>query len=194
MNRCSAEDYLGLFAREADQLHLLCNTLTGDENRSRLSFNMLSADRWRAPMEFLGNGSQVGLGVSLLRPASAICAEIQSASRRSFPPVFRQFGPVPETSHLLAQITPEVILAKLPALDVLSRFVFVLRVLENYSRFDFRKLRISDQCYPCLSVVRFCFCHDGDYLGSFSLSLDLFSSRKARRLSAWSSRRVHCSK
>jgi hypothetical protein len=34
----------------------------------------------------------------------------------------------------------------------------------------------------------------GDYFGSFSLSLALFSSRKARRLSTWSSRRVHCSK
>jgi hypothetical protein len=31
------------------------------------------------------------------------------------------------------------------------------------------------------------------YFGSFSFSLDLFSSRKPRSWSAWSSRRVHCS-
>src|SRR6476660_1478258 len=68
------------------------------------------------------------------------------------------------------------------------------------SPFHFHRLFLStfgETAHDFLTRLAAMSCDDGDsgaYFGSFSLSLDLFSSRKARRLSAWSSKRVHCSK
>ena len=134
-DRCTAEDYRGLFNREADQFHLLCRALAGDDPRAQLSFqdaleqSLASANG--VFREWMSSWARRQVIKSCIRTMSA---EIQSVAR-SFSPfiTYRSLSDA-AASEQLRTMAPTILEKKLLALDVLSRFVIILRVLENYSR------------------------------------------------------------
>jgi DNA-directed RNA polymerase specialized sigma24 family protein len=134
-DRCNAEDYRGLFAREADQLHLLCNTLTGDESRSRLSFD----DALNRSLESANGVFREWMPSWARRQVIKSCirtmvSDIRSLARSFSPSRTNQSLLDSEISEQVCKMAPAVLQGKLLALDVLSRFVIVLRITENYSR------------------------------------------------------------
>lgn len=134
-DRCTPEDYRGLFTREADQLHLLCRALTGDDHRAQLSFQDALAQSLASAngvfREWMSSWARRQIIKSCIR---TMATEIQSVAR-SFSPftTYRSLSDA-AASEQLRTMAPTLLEKKLLALDPLSRFVIVLRVLENYSR------------------------------------------------------------
>jgi DNA-directed RNA polymerase specialized sigma24 family protein len=134
-DRCTAEDFRGLFTREANQFHWLCRALAGDDHRAQLSFedaleqSLASANG--VFREWMSSWAHRQVIKSCIR---TMATEIQSAARSFSPFTIHRYLADATASEQLRTMAPTVLEQKLLALDVLSRFVIVLRIQENYSR------------------------------------------------------------
>jgi DNA-directed RNA polymerase specialized sigma24 family protein len=154
--RSTAAECRALFLQEAAQFRLLCDILTADEQRSRSSFD----DAAHRSME-----SAAGVFREYILPWTrrmvikacirAMWTEIQNLARRFSPAMAPAFPDRvrPEPAY---QVTLKALKGELVYLDALSRFVFVMRVLENYSRRETALLLGIDEitCAAALSSTR----------------------------------------
>ncbi|MGE5321420.1 MAG: hypothetical protein ACM3SW_01065 [Actinomycetota bacterium] len=131
--RCTVKECLALFTGNADHLHLLCDILTFDPKQSQLSFDdALSRaleDAGGVFREYMLPWARRMVIKSCIR---AMWTDIQNLARN----VSRLRLPLQELiapGHL-PQMTLKTLQSKLIPLDVLSRFVVVMRIVENYSR------------------------------------------------------------
>jgi hypothetical protein len=134
-DRCTVDDYRRLFASNPDRLQWLCQTLTGDEHRARLSFDHaldLSLDS--ATLVFREWMSTWAQRLIIKSCITTMDSDIQKAAR-SVPP-FQANRSLSDSrvAEQLLQMASEFLQEKLLGLNVFSRFVVVLRFLEHYSR------------------------------------------------------------
>lgn len=132
--RFTAAECRALFMHEAAQLRLLCDVLTADEQRSRSSFD----DAARRSMESAAGVFREYMLSWMRRMVIKSCirvmwTEIHNLARR-FSPLATAALPDLVASGPACQMTLKRFKSELVCLDALSRFVFVMRVLENYSR------------------------------------------------------------
>lgn len=154
--RSTAAECHALFMHEAAQFRLLCDILTADEQLSRSSFD----DAAHRSME-----SAAGVFREYILPWTrrmvikscirVMWTEIQNKARRSSS-VITQALPDRVGSEPICQVTLKALKGELVHLDALSRFVFVMRVLENYSRRETALLLGIDEitCAAALSSTR----------------------------------------
>jgi DNA-directed RNA polymerase specialized sigma24 family protein len=136
--QCTEGDYRTLFASSKEQLRWLCFTLTGDAELSdkavdaALRQSLKGADHvFREWMLSWARRLTIKFCIVTLRPAVSrigyrrcSCQETELNSVEHF------------DRHILLNLSAETLQRTLLRLDVLSRFVFVLRALEGYSRRD----------------------------------------------------------
>jgi DNA-directed RNA polymerase specialized sigma24 family protein len=135
-DRCTSNDYRRLFAGSAERLRWLCYLLTGDHD---LSEKLLSA-----ALEQSLKGSDHVFREWILswarRLIIRVCIEtmrphITEIAQSAFllPPM--RLDAIDQTRLLtMLSLPAEIFQERLLGLDVLSRFVFVLRGMEGYSR------------------------------------------------------------
>jgi DNA-directed RNA polymerase specialized sigma24 family protein len=135
-DRCTKADYRQLFAASAEPLRWLCCTLTGNEKLSEtvldgvLEQSLKGADHvFREWMVSWARRLIIKFCIQTMRPWNSYLA--QSAY-----PLFPMRPAAVDRDHLasLVNMPPELLQERLLALDDISRFVFVLRALEGYSR------------------------------------------------------------
>src|SRR5262249_35754219 len=136
--KCTAGECRALFASSQEELRWLCYTLTGDAELSGKAMDAALQQSLKGArqvfQEWMLNWARrlmVKFCIAIVKPAEAPLA--QSAS-----PLFPvNFGEVNmDDIRELHGLAPETLQQKLMRLDALSRFVFVLRGLEGYTRRD----------------------------------------------------------
>jgi len=135
-DRCTQNDYVRLFEDSAEPLRWLCYTLTGDEELSAkileaaLRQSLKGADRvFREWMASWARRLIIQVCIDTVRPTGA------SLEERVCP--LHQGSDDHESENLLELVlsqSSDTLQDKLLRLQPLSRFVFVLRALEGYSR------------------------------------------------------------
>jgi len=133
--RCTPEDYRRLFHSNAESLLGLCWTLTGDEQRARLSFeNAFNQCVESANAVFREWELSWARRLIIKSCIATMRPEIQRAAHRFSASTRNQ--PLPQAGRVkrLDSMAPEILQEKLLGADILCRFVVVLRVLESYSR------------------------------------------------------------
>jgi DNA-directed RNA polymerase specialized sigma24 family protein len=137
-NRCNENDCRGLFKASARELQWLCYTLTGDQKLAEQAIHA-------ALEQSLKGATQVFRGW-MLSWARRLIIKFCIATERpwtsqlaqsAYP--LRPMAVSTESSGHLARVLsqpPEVLQQALLRLDVLSRFVFVMRAMEGYTRRD----------------------------------------------------------
>jgi DNA-directed RNA polymerase specialized sigma24 family protein len=137
-DRCAANDYVRLFADSASSLRWLCCTLTGNDELSEkilsaaLEHSLKGAERvFRDWMLGWARRLVIRACIELTKPWS----ELFSQSTYPLPPMILDSV---NRDHLaeLADLPADLLQQALLRQDSLSRFVFVLRALEGYSRRD----------------------------------------------------------
>lgn len=134
--KCTEREYLRLFDASAEQFHWLCYTLTGDSELANQAYDaaltqsVKSAGQvFRAWMSSWVRRQVIKSCIAVVRPTLSrndhpVCScratEIASADFSA--------------CEVLRNLPGDVLQQKLLLLDVLSRFVFVLRALEEHSR------------------------------------------------------------
>lgn len=134
--RCTSNDYRRLFAGSTERLRWLCYMLTGNEALSEKLLNaaleqsLKGSDHvFREWMVSWARRLIIRVCIETMRP------QIDGISRSAYllPPM--RLGAIDsERLSDVLSLPPEVFQERLLQLDVLSRFVFVLRGLEGYSR------------------------------------------------------------
>lgn len=135
-DRCTSEDYLRLFARSAERLRWLCFLLTGDERLSERLLNaaleqsLKGSDQvFREWMVSWARRLIVRVCIETMRP------QIANSGRAAYlAPPMRLDAIDHERLAAVVSLPAEIFQGRLLEQDVLSRFVFVLRALEGYSR------------------------------------------------------------
>lgn len=136
--RCTSSDYRQLFAGSAERLRWLCYLLTADED---MSDQLLDA-----ALEQSLKGSDHVFREWMVswarRLIIRVCAETMRAqitataqSVYMLPPMRRDAIDQERIAQVM-NLPAEIFEERLLRLDVLSRFVFVLRAMEGYSRRD----------------------------------------------------------
>jgi DNA-directed RNA polymerase specialized sigma24 family protein len=147
--RCTSNDYRRLFAGSAERLGWLCYLLTGNEKLSEklldaaLEQSLKGADHvFREWMVSWARRLIVRVCIETMRPQ---IAEVAQAAYL-LPPM--RLGAIDqERLSPVLSLPADVLQERLLELDVLSRFVFVLRALEGYSRRETSLLlNIDDRC------------------------------------------------
>ncbi len=137
-NYCNAEDCQSLFASSAERLRWLCYTLTADETLADQAFeaaleqSMKSASQvFQQWMATWARRQIIKSCIAIVRPASlrvercsCSCHGMELVSARGI------------QGATLPNLSAQALQRSLFRLDALSRFVFVLRALEGYSRRD----------------------------------------------------------
>jgi DNA-directed RNA polymerase specialized sigma24 family protein len=147
-DKCTQDDYVKLFASSAEPLRWLSETLTGDEE---LSERVLAA-----ALEQSLKGADCVFREWMVSWARRLiitsCAEIvkpwNSAGSEEFYPLFPIRLDVVDHDRIEALISlpSDVLQERLLRLNSLHRFVFILRMLEGYSRRETSLLlNISDR-------------------------------------------------
>jgi len=136
-DKCKRDDFRSLFASAASELQWLCHTLTGNEDltirvlEAALEQSLKGADGvFREWMLSWARRLTVKVCITLVRPA--VGDDYQH-------PYLLQTTTGLATSDQLDLAlgqSSDVLQQKLLRLDALSRFVFVLRAVEGYSRRD----------------------------------------------------------
>ena len=137
LNKCTENDYRALFVTWSEPLHWLCYTLTGDEE---LSEKMLQA----ALEQSLKGADQVFRGWMMSWARRLIIkACIHTVQPWKSPPAHEPLpvlplsvGSLDANLDVALSLSARVLRENLLKLDVLARFVFVLRAIEGYSRRD----------------------------------------------------------
>ena len=147
--RCTSNDYRRLFAGSAERLGWLCYLLTGNEELSEklldaaLEQSLKGADHvFREWMVSWARRLIVRVCIETMRPQ---IAEVAQAAYL-LPPM--RLGAIDqERLSPVLSLPADALQERLLELDVLSRFVFVLRALEGYSRRETSLLlNIDDRC------------------------------------------------
>ncbi len=134
-DRCTAEDYRELFASKEDEFEWLCYALTGNSRYADLSLD-------HAFEESLQSGTRVfrewmlswARRLIIKSCIAAMDSEIQHVARDLSPGKIQLPAHRKQDPDQLRKMARDVLQKRLLALDVLSRFVVVLRTLEGYSR------------------------------------------------------------
>ena len=135
-DRCTQDDYVRLFADSAEPLHWLCYTLTADEELTRRVLNAALEQSLKGA----NNVFREWMVSWARRLLIKVCAEIiqpwKSAATVEFYPLLpmRLDAVKREGLDAVLALPSEVLQESLVRLDPLSRFVFVLRAIEGYSR------------------------------------------------------------
>jgi DNA-directed RNA polymerase specialized sigma24 family protein len=134
-DRCTVDDYRRLFASNPDRLQWLCQTLTCDKHRARLSFDhALDQSLDSASLVFREWMLTWAQRLIIKSCITTMHSDIQKAAGSvSAFPANRSLSDS-RVSEQLLQMASEFLQEKLLALDVFSRFVVVLRFLKHYSR------------------------------------------------------------
>lgn len=136
--RCTEQDYRELFASSAEQLRWLCYTLTGNEDLSDRALDAALEQSLKGAghvfREWMLGWSRrliIQFCISTVRPQTSRLAQ----STYPLSPVRLDLV---NFSHIrsVLDLPSAVLQQRLLGLDVLSRFVFVLRALEGYTRRD----------------------------------------------------------
>jgi DNA-directed RNA polymerase specialized sigma24 family protein len=134
--RCTSNDYRRLFAGSAERLGWLCYLLTGDEELSEklldaaLEQSLKGSDHvFREWMVSWARRLIIRVCIDTMRP------DLVAMAREAYllPPM-RLDAIDPDRLGEVLSLPAEVFQDRLLEQDVLSRFVFVLRALEGYSR------------------------------------------------------------
>ena len=135
-DRCTGNDYRQLFATSAERLRWLCYMLTGNDELSEkllhaaLEQSLKGADHvFREWMLSWARRLIIRVCIETMRPHIAGITK----SAYLLPPM-RIEAIDPERLSDVLSLPAEVLQERLLPQDVLSRFVFVLRGLEGYSR------------------------------------------------------------
>lgn len=136
--RCEESDFRRVFGSSTSQLHWLCYTLTGSEELARkvldaaLEQSLKGAGSvFREWMVSWARRLVIKVCIVTVRPSSCDVGRDLHSSQ------WIQFAAVDsEQLDLALSLPSDVLQQKLLRLDTLSRFVFVLRALEGYSRRD----------------------------------------------------------
>ena len=151
-DRCTQKDYIRLFTDSAEPLRWLCNTLTGDEELSEKVLNAAFQQSLRGAdcvfrdwMVSWARRLIIQACIALVKPTGLDLEECVC-------PNHRETGGEGSGQLDLALSQPSDELGqRLLNLNSLSRFVFVLRAVEGYSRRDTSLLlAISDRA--CESI------------------------------------------
>jgi DNA-directed RNA polymerase specialized sigma24 family protein len=135
-DRCTSNDYRRLFAGSAERLRWLCYMLTSSEELSEKLLNaaleqsLKGSDHvFREWMISWARRLIIRVCIDTMRP------QVAGISRSAYllPPM-RLDAIDPERLSDVLSLPAEVFQERLLQMDVLSRFVFVLRGLEGYSR------------------------------------------------------------
>jgi DNA-directed RNA polymerase specialized sigma24 family protein len=136
-DKCKRDDFRSLFASAASELQWLCHTLTGNEDltsrvlEAALEQSLKGADGvFREWMLSWARRLTVKVCITLVRPAVG--------DDYQHPYLLQTTTGLANSDQLdlaLGQ-SSDVLQQKLLRLDALSRFVFVLRAVEGYSRRD----------------------------------------------------------
>jgi len=136
--RCTSSDYRQLFAGSAERLRWLCYLLTADEE---LSDQLLDAalEQSLKGSDHVFREWMVSWARRLIIRVCAETMRVQIAATAqsiyTLPPM--RLGAIhPERIAQVMNLPAEVFEERVLRLDVLSRFVFVLRAMEGYSRRD----------------------------------------------------------
>jgi DNA-directed RNA polymerase specialized sigma24 family protein len=134
-DRCTQNDYIRLFEDSAEPLEWLCYSLTGDKELSEkvlgaaLEQSLKGADRvFRDWMVSWARRLIIQSCIRLVRPTGQSMEECLCVHKRD--------EGISDLLELALSQPSEVLQQRLLNLDSLSRFVFVLRALEGYSRRD----------------------------------------------------------
>jgi DNA-directed RNA polymerase specialized sigma24 family protein len=134
--RCTGDDYRRLFAGSAERLGWLCYTLTGNEELSgrvldaALEQSLKGSDHvFREWMVSWARRLIIRACIETVQPRTAAFAQ----ATYPLPPLTLDSV---NRDHLalILSLPSELLQERLLRLDALSRFVFVLRVFEGYSR------------------------------------------------------------
>ncbi len=153
-DRCTQNDYVQLFADSAEPLQWLCYTLVGDKVLSErvlgaaFEQSLNGADRvFRDWMVSWARRLIIQACIRLMRPADQSVEECLWLHNK------RDEG-ISDLLELALRQPSEVLQRRLLNLDVLPRFVFVLRALEGYSRRDTALLlEIGDRTCESIYLV-----------------------------------------
>ncbi|HKR85371.1 MAG TPA: hypothetical protein VJS37_14525 [Terriglobales bacterium] len=137
-DRCAKSDYLDLFTNSAEPLHWLCFTLTGDRK--------LSDRALEAALEQTLKGAERVFREWMLswarRLIIKVCAELKKPWMSDAVAEFEQLFPTRlkpvarDRVDALVNVPSSILQGWLLQLELLSRFVFVLRAIEGYTRRD----------------------------------------------------------
>jgi DNA-directed RNA polymerase specialized sigma24 family protein len=137
-NKCSTADCQQLFASSAERLRWLCFTLTADEDLADKAFesarelSMKSASQvFQQWMSSWARRQIIKSCIAVMRPTFLRVADCSCSCHRM---ELVSAGAI--QGDTLPDLSAEDLQSSLLRLDVLSRFVFVLRALEGYSRRD----------------------------------------------------------
>jgi DNA-directed RNA polymerase specialized sigma24 family protein len=132
--KCTESDYQGLFASSKEELRWLCYMLTGDVELSDKALN--------AALEQSQKGAGGVFREWMLSWARRLIIKFCIVTVRPAPsgPLFHSLQLIgladSDRLAIVLSLPSEVLQQELLGLDALSRFVFVLRALEGYSRRD----------------------------------------------------------
>jgi DNA-directed RNA polymerase specialized sigma24 family protein len=135
--RGTEQDWRGLLASSSEELRWLCYTLTGDKDLSEKAPDAALQQSLKGAgqvfREWMPNWIRrliIKFCIVSVRPADS-----PAAQRRPPFPVATNFVSREHLERVLSQPSP-VLQQKLLRLEAVSRFVFVLRAIEGYSRRD----------------------------------------------------------
>ena len=137
-DRCTQNDYVRLFAGSAEPLRWLCFTLTGDEDLSERVLNA-ALEQCLKGAERVFRDWMVGWARRLIVKACIATARPTAYTLEDcLCPLHQEVCEAAMSDQLELALSqpPDVLQRKLLQLDSLSRFVFVLRAVEGYSRRD----------------------------------------------------------
>jgi DNA-directed RNA polymerase specialized sigma24 family protein len=134
-DRCTHNDYRELFASSATQLHWLCYTLTADQELSEKVLNAALEQSLKGAgqvfREWMVSCLIIRVCIATVKPTALGAPQCQCGQHESEADL-AMFG----SPEILLSLPADVLQENLLRLDPLSRFVFVLRALEGYSRHE----------------------------------------------------------
>jgi DNA-directed RNA polymerase specialized sigma24 family protein len=135
-DRCTQSDYVRLFADSAEPLHWLCYTLTGDEELSERVLNAALEQSLKGANSVFREWMVSWARRLLIKFCAEIVQPWKSSAAADRYPLLPMTLEMVKREGLDAELrVPSMKLQEsLLHLDPLSRFVFVLRAIEGYSR------------------------------------------------------------
>jgi DNA-directed RNA polymerase specialized sigma24 family protein len=137
-DKCTAGDYRKLFASSTEELRWLCYTLTGDPELADKALDAAMEQSLKGAGHVFREWMMSWTRRLLIKYCITVVRPSQSALARSAYPLFPMRFEMVRAAQVVEVLEQpsEMLQQKLWKLDELSRFVFVLRGLEGYSRHD----------------------------------------------------------
>ena len=134
-SRCTEGDYRWLFSPSSDELYRLCFILTADDGLARASFATAMEHTLKHGSHVFREWMWTWARRQIIKACiTALRSEILNDARSFCPTDAADLALVAaDQRRTLSNSTAETLQRRLLKLDVLPRFVFVLRCLEGYS-------------------------------------------------------------